>query len=142
MSRALSSLGLAIVLLGACNSSTETYTYVRVKVDLDLTSVPDEDRKDINACGVAVEGRGGAHSDTFSLQNCVRGKTPYDLGTFEYATLSNTGTLTFTLRAINIGRKDLAVGVSDTVAIVPGQTIDTSILAKSTASPADGGAGD
>lgn len=92
-------LGLALMAIGG--AGCDTYHYY--DMDLQFSS----SFGGITAAGMAqncVVTISGADSHTFSLANCSLNSDNSnfpDLGTFEYATFADSGTLTFTVNAYN-----------------------------------------
>jgi hypothetical protein len=95
------SLALALAVMAFGASGCETYHYY----DMDVTFSPDwvgglNSAGGATLCKVIVS---GADSHDFNLKNCgLTDGTKYpDVGTFEFATFADSGTLTFTINAYN-----------------------------------------
>jgi hypothetical protein len=90
-------LAVALPLLFGASGCHE-YKYVNVPVSFDQATFDDSELGLIHTCKVTVS---GADSTTFYLQNCPDRSMadPHDVGTFEYSTFADSGTLKFELRA-------------------------------------------
>ena len=87
---------LALPLLFGASGCHE-YKYVNVPVSFDQASFDDSQIGVIHSCRVTVS---GADSDSFNLQNCpdTSKSDPHDVGTFEFSTFADSGTLKFEVR--------------------------------------------
>ena len=113
---------LAFLLTAACAKDENTYTYFLVHVRLDETKYDQTRLPEIGGCSVKVNGTAGDWA-SFALNACPLGHTPYDVGTFEYATTKTKGTIRFavTFKGASVTNV-LAEGTSEDVEIVPGKT--------------------
>jgi hypothetical protein len=84
------------LLLGA--SGCHEYKYVNVPASFEQASFDDSEIGTIHTCKITVS---GADSDSFYLAKCpdLSKTDPHDLGTFEYSTFADSGTLKFELEA-------------------------------------------
>lgn len=131
-------LALALVFASAGCSKTVTYTYVLVDVKIDMPTVPEDQRFQINSCEFHVTG--AETSDVKSLR-CPPNLVPYDVGSFEWATQVQTGTLHFVVQIRGPNLQVIGEGTSDPVTISPGRHLTTSVLVLGVPTSApDGGA--
>ena len=133
-------LALALVLVASVCSKTATYTYLPVHVRIDMPSVPEDRRFQINSCVFQVM---GAETAIRSL-NCPPNQVQYDLGTFEWTTNVQTGTIQFLVQLLGPNQELIGEGRSDPITILPGlhlRTTELLVLGITTPVP-DGGSGD
>ena len=83
----------ALLLAAVAGSGCNTYSYFQVSVKLDDSFSPPR-RGIVNICDVFVT---GAASSEFTLKSCSQ-PASNDVGSFDYATFSESGMVTFTLK--------------------------------------------
>jgi hypothetical protein len=113
---------LAVGLLG-CRDDID-YGYFAVKVSVDPSATP-EYLMEIASCGVNVD---GADVDFGSLA-CAEGRfTTHELGTFEWSTDTQGGTVEFTVTLKNAIGRLWGTGKSTQVAISPGNMVPATVV--------------
>jgi hypothetical protein len=135
MKISLKAAALALPLLAGALGCNE-YKYVNVPVSFDQGSFDDSDLGLIHTCKVTVT---GADSTSFYLEKCPDRSMadPHDVGTFEYSTFADSGTLKFELRAwTGLNQTDQCqIGLGSTSVPVTGATTITApmplVVAKS-----------
>jgi hypothetical protein len=100
-------LGVAALLLaGALAGCEEEVTYGYIQGDVSFgASVPDELLMQVDGCNVAVA---GARDYSTTLRGCGLGRTPRELGTFDFSTTAGSGMLTFSVTAVDVNFRPLA----------------------------------
>jgi hypothetical protein len=120
----------SLALLGTSCEDNINYGYFSVKVTLTEAATPEYLAR-INACGANVTGA----DEDFSSLNCALGHvSSRDLGTFEWST-SATGKVKFTVRLTDVTQREIGIGMSEEVAIVPGSTVITNVVVTPTVLP-------
>ena len=99
--------------LSGCADDT-TYTYFAVEVSIDRASVDDDERRTIASCSLTVS---GDDEDAAALP-CAPNRVEYKLGTADYSTDKESGTLRFKVIMRNLKDEVVAEGESQPVAIV------------------------
>jgi len=125
--RHLLTLALGLTLLGS--TSCSSYHYIVVDVKLDTTLSANGTSSTIQLCDVVVKNEKGGIEDTFPLapKNSTDQRCPVSgssVGKFEYSTLKDSGSLTFTvavydtLNSVNdsckMGEGSVAVPIKET----------------------------
>ena len=142
--RLLRAAGLAIVaasLTAASCGKTNNYNYIDVNVVVDSSTVTKPDLATmVVSCEMYVTG--AEMSSTVQLP-CNVPLSSYNLGTFQWDTTLGKGSLQFTVTLFALNRVVFAMGTSDPVAILPGQTQTASVLVVGVpmTNPGTGGAG-
>jgi hypothetical protein len=120
----------SLALLGTSCEDNINYGYFAVKVTLTDAATPEYLAR-INACGANVL---GADQD-FSSLNCRLGQVnSRDLGTFEWST-SATGKVQFKVTLTDVTQREIGVGMSEEVTIVPGTMVTTNVVVTPTVLP-------
>ena len=107
-------------------AKTTTYRYVDVAVTVDRSTVTIADLASmVVSCEMYVTG--SETSSPVVLQSCMPTKG-FDIGTFEWTTTLDKGSLQFVVTLFALNRQPFAMGTSAPVAIVPGQKLTGSVL--------------
>lgn len=115
--------GLALLALPSCRNDVD-YGYFSVKVTVNPTADPTY-LASIASCGVNVD---GADVDFGSLA-CAEGSvTRHEIGTFEFSTNTEGGSVQFTVTLKNAVGRLLGTGKSAEVAISPGNTVTAMVV--------------
>lgn len=118
-------LALAVVVAAACGGDTQ-FSYFRVSVTIDPVSVNFDCLNRIYSCAADVS---GDRTDSGDLK-CFKGSIDYKFGAFEYDTEGNGGMVSFTVRMLDVNRKELARGTSMPVAIAANQMTPAAVVVK------------
>ncbi len=134
MRRLLLVLGLAAASLGAagCNE----YHYYDVRLSYDATMFSFSDISKVQTCHVYVT---GADTKDFYLNgDCTNGSGRSDVGTFEFSTYADSGTLDFTIKVYagfelqdclaGTGTKSIPATATTTTMDDPGTTADNLVI--------------
>jgi hypothetical protein len=127
--------GLLLAGASGCN----TYKYFEIHASFDPTTLQSNMTGVIKDCFITVS---GADSDRFRLNHCPppsSSTAPLDIGTFEFATFADSGTLTFQFDGFagmaQMPRCTIATGKSMPIAVTGETTISGNLVAAAPATP-------
>lgn len=123
---------LTTMLVSAGCSDDVKYSYFDIHVTIDKTTVTSTQLYLVTGCQVHVVGPG--ISETASLR-CRENRVPYDVGTFQWTTDVQSGTLQFIVRMVDANLVVIAEAMTDPLPVSPGKRTKLNLTAVGAITP-------